>query len=73
MCRSEGKANTYALVLLEFGLYILLGNVGLLVPHVLLGGLIDLGKLLLRRTDLGGGLLRSIGANILEQDYGITH
>lgn len=73
MCRFEWKANTYALVLLEFGLHILLGNVGLLVPHVVLGGLIDLGKLLFRRTDLAGGLLRSIGGNILEQDHGIIH
>jgi hypothetical protein len=43
------------------------------VPHILLGGLINLRKLLLSGADLVGSLLRSIGSNILAKSRGITY
>lgn len=63
----------YTLVLLKFALDIVLGDVGLLMPSVLLGRLINLSKLLLRRSNLVSGLLRGVRGDITDEHSGIAH
>lgn len=74
VCANLGRIKgTYSLVPLEFGLQVIRGDIGLLVPHVVLCSLVDLRKLLFRGADLVGGLLRSIGSNVLAKSHGIVH
>lgn len=73
MCKLRAHpGGTYILVLLEFGLQVILGDIGLLVPYVLLCSLVDLRKILFRGADLVGSLLRSIGSNVLAKSHGIA-
>jgi hypothetical protein len=60
------SSNTHGLVLAEtiLELVSVSSDIGLLMPDIVFGGLIDLGQLLLRGTDLVGGLLRGIASNI---------
>lgn len=74
-CTRVRKDVTYALVALETRLEVFLvtRDVGLLVPRVFLGRLVDLGEMLLGRTDLVGGSLGRIAGHIADQDHSITH
>lgn len=58
---------------LEAALQVILGDVRLLVPHVLLSRGIDLGELVLRWAHLVGSLLGSIGGDIAQQYRCVTH
>lgn len=51
---------------------VLLGKIGSLVPDVVLSGLINVGKLVLRRVDDVGRLLRGVAGNVAEEDAGIA-
>lgn len=51
---------------------VLLRKIGSLVPDVVLSGLINVGKLVLRRVDSVGRLLRGVTGNVAEEDAGIA-
>lgn len=68
-----GASITYSLLSLELGLHVLLGDIGLLVPDVLLSRLVNLRELLFRRPDLVGSLLRRVRGDVFEEDGGVAH
>lgn len=74
-CTRVRKDVTYAFVALETRLeaFLVIREVGLLVPRVVLGRLVDLGEILLGRTDLVGGSLGRIAGHITDQDHSIAH
>lgn len=57
--------------LLDGVLEVVLGEVGVLVPSVVLSGLVNLLESLLRGSDLVGGVLSSIASNVAEEGTGV--
>ena len=49
----------------------ILGQVGLLVPGVVLSGTVDLGELLLVGANLVGGVGSGVASNVAEEDGGV--
>jgi hypothetical protein len=70
-----GSSDTHGLVLAETILELIsvASDIGLLMPDIVFGGLIDLRQLLLRGTDLVGGLLRGIASDIASNGDGVVY
>ena len=72
-CIANGAAHVPYTLLLEALLEVVLGHIGLLVPHVLLSRSVDLGELVLVGANLVGGLLGGVGGNVADENGGIAH